>query len=128
MIYSMFALFAMILVCASPLVHATRPRAADAGIALAPVGMAVQKFDDQSRANWQGTGPRPENTLIWYPAATGSKIGPVRYGDPTQAPYFTQYQVAHDAEIAAEPGTHPVLLLSHGSTALALELMWLGYY
>jgi predicted dienelactone hydrolase len=95
---------------------------------LPSVGMTVRKFKDESRKNWQNTGPRPENTVIWYPAAARSKIAEMRYGDPSQTPFFTPYLVAQDAKLSAESAKHPVLLLSHGSTALSLELMWLGYY
>ena len=34
------------------------------------VGVAVRAFLDDERSNWQGTGPRPLTTIIWYPAAS----------------------------------------------------------
>ncbi len=126
--HSKFVLFEIILLCVTPTAQATRVPGSGSSVPLAPVGMAVRKFADESRKNWQGTGARPENTLVWYPAEAGSNLAPMRYGDPTQAPYFTQFPVASDAKLPAEPKTRPMLLLSHGLTALALELMWLGYY
>jgi predicted dienelactone hydrolase len=100
------------------------------------VGMATRGYVDETRKNWQGTGPRPLNTVIWYPAAEGSPMKPFVataddakfYGDPALGKYFTEIPVAFDAALLMNGQKHPLILLSHGSTSLGLALMWLGYY
>jgi predicted dienelactone hydrolase len=82
---------------------------------------------DEGRKSWQGNGPRPISTIVWYPAAAGSKTGPVHYGDPGFKPYFIDYSLAEDAEISKQAARYPLILLSHGTTSLALSLDWLAY-
>ena len=101
---------------------------------LATVGMTTRPFTDDSRRNWQNTGPRPLNTVIWYPAATGSPTAPFVatakdtqfFGDPSFGKFFTEMSVAYDAPLLPSPSKHPLILLSHGATSLGLSLMWLG--
>lgn len=102
----------------------------------APVGMATRAYVDQARRNWQGTGPRPLNTVIWYPATTNSRMKPFVatpaearfFGDPATGKFFAPIPVAFNAPLLAAPPKYPALLLSHGSTSLGLALMWFGYY
>src|SRR5689334_17994607 len=46
------------------------------------VGVALRAFVDEGRSNWSGTGPRPLTTIIWYPAASGSKLKAPDFGNP----------------------------------------------
>ncbi len=106
------------------------------GPGLSAVGMATRGFVDETRKNWQGTGPRPLNIVIWYPAAEGSPMKPFVataedgkfYGDPALGKLFTEIPVAFGAPLLMNGQKHPLILLSHGSTSLGLALMWLGYY
>lgn len=101
---------------------------------LATVSMTTRAFTDPSRRNWQNTGPRPLNTVIWYPAATGSPTAPFVatakdaqfFGDPSLGKFFTEISVAFDAPLLPSARKHPLILLSHGATSLGLSLMWLG--
>jgi predicted dienelactone hydrolase len=103
---------------------------------LATVGMTTRTFTDATRKNWQNTGPRPLNTVIWYPAATGSPTAPFVataentqfFGDPSFGKFFTGFTVAYDAPILPSAQKHPLILLSHGATSLGLSLMWLGAF
>jgi hypothetical protein len=92
------------------------------------VRVAVRAFVDEGRSNWQGTGPRPLTTIIWYPAASGSKLKAPDFGAPQIQKYFVSYPLAADAAISAERQKYPLVVLSHGNTSLALSLDWLGYY
>lgn len=104
--------------------------------ALAPVGMATRAFVDEGRRNWQGTGPRPLNTVIWYPVAANSHVEPFVtspatakfFGDPTFGKFFAEIPVASNAPPLAGAQKRPLLLLSHGATSLGLALMWFGDY
>jgi predicted dienelactone hydrolase len=97
-----------------------------------PVGMTTRAFTDPVRKNWQNTGPRPLNTVIWYPAAAGSPTAPFVatadkakfFGDPSLAPDFAPIPVAYDAPLAPSAQKHPLILLSHGNTTLGISLMW----
>lgn len=91
------------------------------------VGMVTRKFVDATRRNWQGTGPRPEMTFVWYPAAPGSEAR-TDWGDPAMRPLFAPIAVAPEAVLSSESQKYPLVLLSHGHTGVALELMWLGQY
>jgi predicted dienelactone hydrolase len=99
-------------------------------------GMTTRAFTDALRKNWQNTGPRPLNTVIWYPAAAGSPTAPFVaipdnvkfFGDPSFGKYFSPISVAYDAPLAASAQKHPLILLSHGNSSLGISLMWLGVY
>jgi predicted dienelactone hydrolase len=104
--------------------------------ALSAVGMTTRAFVDGVRKNWQGTGPRPLNTVIWYPAAEGSSMKPFTatpenaqfFGGADAGKFFAEIPVAFDAPPLMTAQKHPLVLLSHGSTGLGLSLMWLGAY
>jgi predicted dienelactone hydrolase len=92
------------------------------------VGVALKAFVDESRSNWQGKGPRPLATIIWYPAATGSKLKAPQLGAPELKQFFVSYPLAENAAISGEQKKYPLVVLSHGNTSSALSLDWLGYY
>jgi predicted dienelactone hydrolase len=101
---------------------------------LYPVGMTTRAYVDGARRNWQNTGPRPLNTVVWYPAAKGVKTAPFAataadaqfYGDAAMGKFFTPEDVAMGARLAG--GKHPLILLSHGSTGIGLQFLWLAEY
>jgi predicted dienelactone hydrolase len=101
---------------------------------LAAVGMTTRPFTDESRKNWQNTGSRPLNTVIWYPADTSSPTAPFVataentqfFGAPSLGKFFTEIPVAYDAPLLPSAKKRPLILLSHGATSLGLSLMWLG--
>ena len=97
------------------------------GESSAVVGMVTRDFVDESRKNWQGTGPRPLKTAIWYPAARASKEE-ATFNGPHEKQIYASYLVAKDAEISRKPQEYPLILLSHGTGGTALGMMWLGYY
>jgi predicted dienelactone hydrolase len=61
----------------------------------------------------------PLDTYIWYPADGGGSA--IAVGEN---PLFVGVTALRDAEIAA--GTHPLILLSHGSGGNAANLAWLA--
>ncbi len=87
------------------------------------VGLRTFNFRDTGRPSWNGTGPRPILTDVWYPAIESAKEQTVPIG-PASAPLFTAGRAARDAQPA--PGKYPLVLLSHGSGGSALQLGWLG--
>lgn len=92
------------------------------------VGVVLRSFVDQERSNWQGTGPRPLATIIWYPATSGAKLKAPDFLDPQMQKYFVSYPLAENASLSGEQNKYPLVVLSHGNTSLALSLDWLGYF
>ncbi len=91
------------------------------------VGMVTRNFVDETRKNWQGAGPRPVKTVVWYPAAAthGKKMTSV--GD-ARAETFVSVPVLPDAELSQRSNKYPLILLSHGMGGSAGVLAWLGHY
>lgn len=87
------------------------------------VGLQTLSYIDEARANWEGTAPRPLLTNIWYPAINDAIETDIFIGPP-DAPLF---KVGH-ASRGAIPlsGTFPLILLSHGTGSVALQLGWLA--
>ncbi len=98
------------------------------GKAPGTVGFALRNYTDNTRKNWQGTGPRPLATIVWYPAAAGSKLEAPDYGVPALKPFFVSYPLAEGAEFSRPAQKYPLIVLSHGSMSVALSLAWLGNY
>jgi predicted dienelactone hydrolase len=85
-----------------------------------PVGLQFRHYSDPSRRSWSASGPRPLETLLWYPAKPGTR------------------QSAHTVSIfktgvytvgAAFPDgarKYPLILLSHGIGGSAYSLAWLA--
>lgn len=95
--------------------------------AVAPVGMTVREFADSTRQSWDGAGPRPLLTTIWYPAIPSAREEPVVVGPPDRA-FFLVGTAASEAEISNSSDTFPLVVLSHGTGGAALTLMWLGQH
>lgn len=89
---------------------------ADAGV---PIGRAVREYVDESRSNWAGTGHRPLDATIWYPAVAGTPQAQ-RTVDIWQ---FGSSRL--DAELAGGP-PRPLVLISHGAGGTAAQLSWLA--
>ncbi|NLS18998.1 hypothetical protein HGP16_20875 [Rhizobium sp. P40RR-XXII] len=86
-----------------------------------PVGFSQGLSFDRKRANWSSTGRRPLAWCAWYPADDNAvEIAP----SPT---WFKQKPVAPNAPMKKSTGSHPLVLLSHGSGGLAIGLEWLGH-
>ena len=93
------------------------------------VGVMLKTFMDEGRKNWQGTGPRPLVTVVWYPVDAGAKLKTPDYGTPSEfAQYFVSYSLADGAAISRQSQKYPLIVVSHGSTSSALSLEWFGYY
>ena len=85
-----------------------------------PVGVAFAAYDDAARRNWADTGPRPLGTVVWYPAAAGSREA------PWTVEIFDAGRVAKDATMAPRPAKLPLVLLSHGTGGAGPTLAWLA--
>jgi predicted dienelactone hydrolase len=109
----------------TPLAHAQEKGQKQGSVT---VGVALRAFVDESRSGWAGNGPRPLATIIWYPAATGSKLKAPNLGAPELQQFFVSYPLAENAAIPGQKEKYPLVVLSHGNTSSALSLNWFGYY
>jgi predicted dienelactone hydrolase len=89
------------------------------------VGLRTVRYEDATRRNGQGTGPRPLLTDIWYPAAPDASEAPVRIGPPDAA-LFVAGEAAWDADLLGGSQRFPLIALSHGTGGSALGLGWLA--
>jgi predicted dienelactone hydrolase len=87
------------------------------------VGLQRLFYEDLHRLNWTETGPRPLLTDVWYPAADDAVESDVFIG-PSDNPFFNAGKAARDADFA--PGSFPLVLLSHGTGGMSLQLGWLA--
>jgi predicted dienelactone hydrolase len=94
---------------------------------LSAVGIQSRQYVDESRRNWQNTGPRPLATMIWYPAPRDSPMRNLFEGSDEKA-FFAPLFAAADAKLAAPSVRRPLLVMSHGTGASAVMMMWLGQY
>ena len=88
--------------------------------ASAPVGMRSVRFEDPTRDNWAGTGKRPLQTVIWYPAAAGTVT------KPWNVAIFLAGNNAIGAPLAETPAKLPLIVLSHGTGGSAAAVAWLA--
>lgn len=94
--------------------------AAAAEIRPQPVGQQSAHFEDATRRNWSGSGARPLETLIWYPAAAGTQEA------DWEVAIFKAGRNAKGAAMANSPAKLPLIVLSHGTGGAAMSLAWLG--
>ncbi len=85
-----------------------------------PVGREFRSFFDAERANWIEAGSRPLATTIWYPASLSSVESEWNIG------VFQAGRNALNADVASNPKTFPLIVLSHGTGGAALQLSWLA--
>jgi predicted dienelactone hydrolase len=88
-----------------------------------PVGMLTRNYVDAARLSWDGRGPRPIRTSIWYPALAGLAQRSIL--DSTVP--FTVPPVAENAPVSSRASRYPIVLLSHGTGGSAIQMMWLGH-
>lgn len=89
-------------------------------------GYTYGVFQDSSRARWVDSSPRPIAWTCWYPVSIDEETSESSFGGSTEAPLFTQGQVAFDAEIVKTQSSWPLVLLSHGTGGTATGMSWLG--
>jgi predicted dienelactone hydrolase len=92
------------------------------------VGVSLRAYVDESRSSWDGKGPRPLATIVWYPAEAGSKLKAPNLGNAELQQYFVSYPLAENAVISGRQKKYPLVVLSHGNTSSAMSLDWFGYY
>ena len=93
--------------------------------AQSPVGMATRAYTDPQRQNWDGTGPRPIQTVVWYPTTSSAQPDTVWIGPPDHR-LFRVGTATRNAPIAPAPMRYPLIVVSHGTGGSALQMMWLG--
>lgn len=90
-----------------------------------PVGFRQGRFEDATRTNWDGNGPRPLNWFAWYPAAEGASEAELFTGAASEGS-FVIGPAARDAPISPVRSRYPIVLLSHGTGGKTLQLEWLA--
>lgn len=86
------------------------------------VGAMNLHYQDAHRRNWDGTGPRPLETAIWYPAKPSAPV------TVAQGSLFELPGVAVDAPVADSGRTYPLVVISHGTGGCAPGMLWLGHH
>src|SRR5687768_7793387 len=87
------------------------------------VGMITRDYVDTERRNWEGTGPRPLRTSVWYPASASAAMT-----ESVSVGLFEGGLVAPSAPIASQRIHYPLIILSHGTGGSAFQMMWLGRF
>jgi predicted dienelactone hydrolase len=90
-----------------------------------PVGFRQGRFEDATRPNWDGSGPRPITWAAWYPAANDAIEEKLFTVLPVDT-WFSIGPAAADAPLDPAHRRYPIVLLSHGTGGAALHLEWLG--
>lgn len=88
-----------------------------------PVGVMIRSYVDPARQSWDGRGPRPLRTRIWYPALPGAPTYLCDEPDQFAAPVA----LAPAAGMSRRSSQYPLVLLSHGANGSAQSMMWLGH-
>ena len=89
-----------------------------------PVGFRQGRFEDTTRPNWDGSGPRPLSWAAWYPAS--NEASERVFASPATEPWFSIGPAARDAPISPGRRCYPVVLLSHGTGGTVMHLEWLA--
>ena len=84
------------------------------------MGLAFASYEDPARPSWTGPGSRPLATVIWYPAAPGTRESEWKVG------VFNAGWTARGAPLAAGDKKLPLVVLSHGTGGGAATLSWLA--
>ena len=85
------------------------------------IGLRRLFYEDTGRLSWDGKSLRPLLTDVWYPAVTTAQENDVFMGPP-DIPFFHVGQASRDAALASIPAQFPLVLLSHGTGGLSLQL------
>lgn len=91
------------------------------------VGLRRFFFQDTKRSNWSGTGERPLITDVWYPAIETAIETDTLIGSSAE-PFFKVGKAAYDADLLITEESFPLILLSHGTGGVSLQLGWLASY
>lgn len=110
-------IFAAISVVIGLLANPSCSNAADAEA----VGASNLHFMDAHRRNWDGTGPRPLEAAIWYPAKASAPA------TVAQGSFFELPDIVVDAPIADSGRKYPLVVISHGTGGCAPGMLWLGH-
>ncbi|WP_316229914.1 alpha/beta fold hydrolase [Bradyrhizobium sp. SZCCHNR1051] len=89
------------------------------------VGFRQGRFEDASRPNWDGDGPRPIDWFAWYPAANGAVETALPIA-PWPQGWFKAGPAALNAPLAASAGACPLVVYSHGTGCNGLQFEWLA--
>ncbi len=89
------------------------------------VGLTTRVFQPAAQRNWRGAEHKELRVTVWYPAVDTAIETPQLVG-PTDAPLFEAGRATPHAEFAPSLGKWPLILLSHGTGASAVQLAWLG--
>ncbi len=87
------------------------------------VGWRTLAYRDQTRVDWRLGGERPLLTNIWYPCDPLAPRISMLIGPPDN-PLFNAGEAAPDAALVA--GQFPLILISHGTGGIAMQLSWLA--
>jgi predicted dienelactone hydrolase len=79
-----------------------------------PVGFRQGRFEDATRPNWDGSGPRPLTWAAWYPASDASTEREL-FPDRQSETWFSIGPAARDAPIDMARRRYPIVMLSHGT-------------
>jgi predicted dienelactone hydrolase len=85
------------------------------------LGFREGVLHDETRPDWDETGPRPVRWSLWYPATEGS----IETEIPGRS-WFRRAAVARDAPVQPATKPYPLVLLSHGTGGSAAGLEWLA--
>lgn len=91
------------------------------------VGIANRSFVPNGSYDWRAAQTHALLVTIWYPASASAVTRPQTLGPPG-APLFIAGSAAPDAKFPDLPHKFPLVLLSHGTGGLAMQLAWLGSY
>lgn len=91
------------------------------------VGLKRLFYQDEARSNWDGSGPRPLVTDVWYPAVEDAVETDIFIGSP-DFPVFKAGRAARDAGPLQTTKPFPLILLSHGTGGASLQLGWIASY
>ena len=92
------------------------------------VGVETRSFVDETRRNYANTGPRPLETVIWYPAAAGAVASVQPEPDSFTRGMFVIEPNAPKAPLPEGNQRFPLIVLSHGTSSLAYSMGWLAWF
>ena len=87
------------------------------------IGMSFRRFVPKEPYNWRGAKTHALTTVVWYPAESSAQENPVEIPGLN---IFELGSAAQDAQVAAEPGRFPLIVISHGTGGSGLSMAWLG--
>ena len=89
------------------------------------VGRVERSFVDPQRPNWQGNGPRPMLSMVWFPTDSPAEEEPWLIGNPF-FPIFEAGWSIPDASLSDGEEKYPLIVLSHGTGGAVAQLSWLA--